>query len=90
MLGKVSPLTALDTLLYKVPTNKMATLCISITNRTLAPTDVTISLVAPNDLSVNSISVVNKGTGLTDFPTLSFTGADGTGASASVTSLSLV
>lgn len=90
MLGKVSPLTALDTLLYKVPTNKMATLGISITNRTLAPTDVTISLVAPNDLSVNSISVVNKGTGLTDFPTISFTGADGTGAGATVTSLSLV
>ena len=89
MLGKVSPLTTLDTLLYKVPTNKMATLGISITNRTLAPTDVTISLVAPNDLSVNSISVANKGTGLTDFPTISFTGADGTGAGATVTSLTL-
>lgn len=89
MLGKVSPLTTLDTLLYKVPVNKMATLGISVTNRTLAPTDVTLSIITPDDMSVNSISVVNKGTGLTNFPTLSFTGAGGDGAGATVTSLTL-
>ena len=89
MLGKVSPLTTLDTLLYKVPVNKMATLGISVTNRTLAPTDVTLSIITPDDMSVSSISVVNKGTGLTNFPTLSFTGAGGDGAGATVTSLTL-
>ena len=89
MLGKVSPLNSLDTLLYKVPVNKMATLGISVTNRTMTPTDVTISVIEPDDLSVSSIAVVNRGTGLTDFPTLTISGADGSGATATVTSLSL-
>lgn len=90
MLGKVSPLNTLDTLLYKVPVNKMATLGISVTNRTMTPTDVTISVIEPDDLSVSSIAVVNRGTGLTDFPTLTISGADGNGATATVTSLSLI
>jgi hypothetical protein len=89
MLGKVSPLNSLDTLLYKVPVNKMATLGVSITNRTMAPTDVTISIIEPDDMSVSSIAVLNKGTGLTDFPLLTISGADGNAATATVTSLSL-
>ena len=89
MLGKVSPLNSLDTLLYKVPVNKMATLGVSITNRTMTPTDVTISIIEPDDMSVSSIAVLNKGTGLTDFPTLTISGADGDSATATVTSLSL-
>ena len=89
MLGKVSPLNSLDTLLYKVPVNKMATLCVSVTNRTMTPTDVTVSIIEPDDMSVSSISVTNKGTGLTDFPLLTISGADGDAAAASVTSLSL-
>jgi len=88
ILGKVSPTNTNDTLVYTCPLTRKASLNISITNRSNADVDATVSLSKPNDLGVSSITVVNGGTGLTTIPTLTITGT-GTGATATVSRVKL-
>lgn len=90
ILGKVSPTTTTDTLVYTCPAATKASINISVTNRTAADTTVSIALSKSDDLGVSSVTVTAAGTGLTAIPTLSFTGGgNGSGAAATVTNLVL-
>lgn len=88
ILGKVSPSATTDTLVYTCPVATKASLNISITNRSIADVDATVSLSKSNDLGVGSIVVTDGGTGLTAIPTLTITGT-GTGATATVSRVKL-
>jgi hypothetical protein len=88
ILGKVSPSVTTDTLVYACPLATKASLNISITNRSTADVDATVSLSKSDDLGVASIVVTDGGSGLTAVPTLTITGT-GTGATATVSSVSL-
>ena len=88
-LGKVSPASTADTLLYVVPANTRAAVNISITNRSAATVEATVSLISGADFGVSSIDVTAPGTGLAAIATLAFSGAGGSGAAATVAAVQL-
>jgi hypothetical protein len=88
MLGKVSPLTTNNVLLYKVPTGKSAVITVALTNRTGGQLQTTLSLIKADDLGIESVTMTDIGDNLSSIPTLTVTGS-GTGASLTVNELQL-
>lgn len=88
ILGKIlAGPTTNDTVIYKVPTGKQATVSINAVNVVSSDSEFTLSLVKNKDNVIASLNVVAGGTGFTDFPPLTIVGTSTTTALASVTSL---
>ena len=58
-------------------------------NRAASPVNVSLAIKTPDDLLIESINVVNRGTGLTAIPSVTVTGTNTTQASVSVRTLVL-
>lgn len=89
ILGRTSPLSTEPVLLYTVPAAKQAVGNISIVNRGGMDIQTSVFVRAKTDLAVSAVSVVSTGTGLTEFPTASFSGEASTEATLSVDSITL-
>lgn len=90
LLAKLSPKQAdKDILVYQAPANTLAVFNINVLNRAASPVNVSLAIKTPDDLSVESVNVVNSGTGLTAIPSVTVTGTNTTEASVSIRTLVL-
>lgn len=90
ILAKVSPSQPnSDTFVYKVGAAKRAVFNLNVVNRSLEEAFVHLAILKDLDLSVGSIGMTNKGSGLTAIPSLTITGDNTTLATAVVKSLAL-
>jgi len=90
ILGKQTTVKDTDILLYKCPAGKQSVLAVNAVNTGVQDGKVTISLLRDNDLSVNSVIVTNKGTGLTESHTISVVGENSSEAEVEVSTLQIV
>ena len=89
ILGKQKTISGEDILLYKCPVGRQAVLTVNNVNTGKDVGFINISIVKGADLSVNTITVTQKGTGLVDIPTLTIVGSSTTTATAKVNTISI-
>ena len=89
ILGKQKTISGADILLYKCPVGRQAVLTVNSVNTGKEVGFINMSLVKGADLSVNTITVTQKGTGLVGIPTVKIVGASTTTATATVNTISI-
>ena len=90
MLAKVSLTSAnQDTFLYEAPANGKATVTLNLANRSSSTVESYVAIMEKNDFSLQSVSLVSKGTGYTAIPTITVIGESTTQAIVGVTNMCL-
>lgn len=88
ILGKImAGTTTNDTVIYKVPTGKQATVNINAVNTGAGDATYTLSLIKNKDNTIQSLSIVSGGSGYSTIPTLSVVGTSTTTATAVVSTV---